>query len=131
MVFFFSSRRRHTRYIGDWSSDVCSSDLTRRSDVIRKVPGARIDLRYDGGARHRLDAFPCGRPGAPTLLYIHGGYWQMNDKEPYAFLGEGLLPAGFNLALIEYTLAPAARMGQIVDEVRRAVTWVIDHAKEI
>src|SRR5437763_17026643 len=27
MVFFFSSRRRHTRYIGDWSSDVCSSDL--------------------------------------------------------------------------------------------------------
>src|SRR5437879_13425589 len=27
MSFFFSSRRRHTRYIGDWSSDVCSSDL--------------------------------------------------------------------------------------------------------
>src|SRR5262250_3526797 len=27
--FFFSSRRRHTRYIGDWSSDVCSSDLAR------------------------------------------------------------------------------------------------------
>src|SRR5437762_5984998 len=27
LCFFFSSRRRHTRYIGDWSSDVCSSDL--------------------------------------------------------------------------------------------------------
>src|SRR5690348_3668921 len=27
MVFFFSSRRRHTRWTGDWSSDVCSSDL--------------------------------------------------------------------------------------------------------
>src|SRR5207248_4045914 len=27
-VFFFSSRRRHTRSYGDWSSDVCSSDLT-------------------------------------------------------------------------------------------------------
>src|SRR6266487_758956 len=27
-VFFFSSRRRHTRWTGDWSSDVCSSDLT-------------------------------------------------------------------------------------------------------
>src|SRR5436189_5488073 len=26
-MFFFSSRRRHTRYIDDWSSDVCSSDL--------------------------------------------------------------------------------------------------------
>src|SRR5437879_10048966 len=29
-LFFFSSRRRHTRYIGDWSSDVCSSDLVER-----------------------------------------------------------------------------------------------------
>src|SRR5437763_15664776 len=28
IIFFFSSRRRHTRYIGDWNSDVCSSDLT-------------------------------------------------------------------------------------------------------
>src|SRR3712207_8875587 len=28
MFFFFSSRRRHTRYWRDWSSDVCSSDLS-------------------------------------------------------------------------------------------------------
>src|SRR6266487_3229612 len=27
VIFFFSSRRRHTRWTGDWSSDVCSSDL--------------------------------------------------------------------------------------------------------
>src|SRR5436189_1325221 len=31
--FFFSSRRRHTRYIGDWSSDVCSSDLALLNDA--------------------------------------------------------------------------------------------------
>src|SRR6266487_4488127 len=31
IVFFFSSRRRHTRWTGDWSSDVCSSDLTEFS----------------------------------------------------------------------------------------------------
>src|SRR5256885_7576732 len=29
-IFFFSSRRRHTRLQGDWSSDVCSSDLCAR-----------------------------------------------------------------------------------------------------
>ena len=29
LVFFFSSRRRHTRLVSDWSSDVCSSDLER------------------------------------------------------------------------------------------------------
>src|SRR5476649_144682 len=32
--FFFSSRRRHTRSLCDWSSDVCSSDLDREGNVI-------------------------------------------------------------------------------------------------
>src|SRR5437879_7953497 len=33
LCFLFSCRRRHTRYIGDWSSDVCSSDLNGRQIV--------------------------------------------------------------------------------------------------
>src|SRR3712207_6620831 len=33
MFFFFSSRRRHTRYWRDWSSDVCSSDLDPRQGI--------------------------------------------------------------------------------------------------
>src|SRR5256885_12782228 len=37
---FFSSRRRHTRLQGDWSSDVCSSDLGR--SVAKRI-GARAD----------------------------------------------------------------------------------------
>src|SRR5690606_39666518 len=32
-LFFFSSRRRHTRFSRDWSSDVCSSDLLRKPDI--------------------------------------------------------------------------------------------------
>src|SRR3989454_6057044 len=32
--FFFSSRRRHTRLQGDWSSDVCSSDLFQLQDIV-------------------------------------------------------------------------------------------------
>src|SRR5437899_8076460 len=37
MFFFFSSRRRHTRCLSDWSSDVCSSDL-----VVAPVCGSTI-----------------------------------------------------------------------------------------
>src|SRR3712207_8357300 len=33
--FFFSSRRRHTRYWRDWSSDVCSSDLAAEAEIER------------------------------------------------------------------------------------------------
>src|SRR5438093_13408438 len=40
--FFFSSRRRHTRLVSDWSSDVCSSDLTRVS--VTRLPARRYLL---------------------------------------------------------------------------------------
>src|SRR5260221_8253612 len=36
-IFFFSSRRRHTRSLCDWSSDVCSSDLEKRDSLMPEV----------------------------------------------------------------------------------------------
>src|SRR5688500_18011400 len=46
MFFFFSSRRRHTRLQGDWSSDVCSSDLLINLVAVQIVPtGAGRNLR--------------------------------------------------------------------------------------
>src|SRR5215471_13545571 len=41
VFFFFSSRRRHTRSLRDWSSDVCSSDLTPDSGPLAYVPGSQ------------------------------------------------------------------------------------------
>ena len=120
----------NTAAVGQARRDGYVADWTARSDALRAAHPGRLDLRYGDGARQRLDVFACGAPGAPTLAYIHGGYWQTNDTEPYAFLGEGLLPAGFNLALVEYTLAPAARLDAIVSEIRAAVAWIIAHAAE-
>src|SRR3989454_7064264 len=87
IVFFFSSRRRHTRLQGDWSSDVCSSDLKKVSfytvDAMRVVDGkitehwgvaTLLDLMQQLGVvpplgrqreRHRS---PNGSPGRPRLL---------------------------------------------------------------
>src|SRR6266581_5680576 len=42
LIFFFSSRRRHTRWTGDWSSDVCSSDLLDVIPWLRQL-GFRAD----------------------------------------------------------------------------------------
>src|SRR5690625_7340841 len=41
-LFFFSSRRRHTRWPRDWSSDVCSSDLAKRSPETNVLVASRI-----------------------------------------------------------------------------------------
>src|SRR5437764_15186275 len=51
LFFFFSSRRRHTRYIGDWSSDVCSSDLrvavvSVGADNRYRLPSPEVEARY-------------------------------------------------------------------------------------
>src|SRR2546430_6002626 len=43
--FFFSSRRRHTRFDCDWSSDVCSSDLYRPGPRIAAVTARVIRVR--------------------------------------------------------------------------------------
>src|SRR5690348_18444417 len=50
-VFFFSSRRRHTRWTGDWSSDVCSSDLrAARSTGLEGVRHLQGSGRGEPGA---------------------------------------------------------------------------------
>src|SRR3712207_8998045 len=64
MLFvFFSSRRRHTRYWRDWSSDVCSSDLGE----VREVPASTA---------HRLRHLPRERPERERALHeeqrLHG-----------------------------------------------------------
>src|SRR5690606_40801698 len=43
LFFFFSSRRRHTRFSRDWSSDVCSSDLKQVSIALRFYGNSSID----------------------------------------------------------------------------------------
>src|SRR5690606_39719343 len=47
--FFFSSRRRHTRFSRDWSSDVCSSDLGQGDAVVVETP--REVWLIDSGGR--------------------------------------------------------------------------------
>src|SRR5256885_8154230 len=46
---FFSSRRRHTRLQGDWSSDVCSSDLDERGDRRRRAWSEQLAQHRAGG----------------------------------------------------------------------------------
>src|SRR5690348_3471990 len=64
IIFFFSSRRRHTRWTGDWSSDVCSSDLGR--ELARRE---ECDLLVVGGGPAGLAAAVYGASeGLDTLI---------------------------------------------------------------
>ena len=95
------------------------------------VPVQR-DLRY-GATRAALDFFPAppsaARPG--LLVYIHGGYWQEGSKQQSAFLAPAWHAAGFAHAVVGYTLAPQARLPQIVAECRDAMAWLYARAGEL
>ena len=60
LFFFFSSRRRHTRYIGDWSSDVCSSDLLHAWEL--KALAGTVDMLFTGRMHLAIGAFGMGKP---------------------------------------------------------------------
>lgn len=92
------------------------------------VPVTR-DLRYGEAARATLDYFPA--PSSVTrpdlLVYIHGGYWQELSKTESAFLAPAWHAAGIAHAVVGYTLAPEARLSEIVDECRQALSFL--HAR--
>lgn len=101
-----------------------------RSAVIRARPDARLDVAYGPAPRMRLDYFPCGTTGAPVFVFIHGGYWQRNEKETFAFVAEGPRPHGIDVVLLGYTLAPDKRLTGIVAEIFEALGYLSRQAGE-
>jgi acetyl esterase/lipase len=95
----------------------------QRSAELRKRHPDHIDLRYGPRERNRID-FLKARDKAPTLLFIHGGYWQMRAKEAFTIFAEGAMAHGINVALIGYTLAPEATLEAIVTEIHQGIDYL-------
>lgn len=102
----------------------------QQSAIVRTRPNARLDIAYGPRPRQRIDYFPADPPDAPLFVFIHGGYWQRNEKESFAFVAEGPIPHGINVALVGYTLAPEAKLTEIVDEIGRSLTFLHANAAD-
>src|SRR5690606_40109939 len=63
LSFFFSSRRRHTRFSRDWSSDVCSSDLGPMQETEPNVPPTGLPTSHP-----RTLSSKCGRLTIPCRI---------------------------------------------------------------
>ncbi|MHC2463970.1 alpha/beta hydrolase [Bradyrhizobium embrapense] len=95
----------------------------QRSVAMRQQHPDHLDLRYGPRERNRID-FLKARDGAPTLLFIHGGYWQTRAKEVFTIFAEGPMAHGLNVALIGYTLAPDATLDEIVAEIHAGIDFL-------
>src|SRR5688572_31360361 len=81
-MFFFSSRRRHTRFDCDWSSDVCSSDLHVSTQPMRHQTHAFLSvliapllLAFTATAAPSAQA-----PGKPNILFLFADDWRSEER---------------------------------------------------
>jgi arylformamidase len=91
--------------------------------------GAALDLHYGRGDDETLDLF-VPRPDAPLVAFFHGGYWRRLHKDDVSWVADGLLPHGIAVAVVNYGLAPALTLEQIVAQARRAMTWLQVHGRK-
>ncbi|MBE7728298.1 alpha/beta hydrolase [Komagataeibacter sp. FXV3] len=90
------------------------------AQVMQPIP----DQAYGAGERNRWSLYPGTRPDMPCLIFIHGGYWQMNRHEDFAALVTGVQALGWSVAMPGHTLAPQASLSRIVAEVDAAIDWL-------
>jgi len=106
-------------------------DWTAASQVARDTLDCVLDVRYAVGEKQVLDVFRCGDATAPTLIWIHGGYWQRGDKSIYSFLATAFVKAGANVVVVGYDLCPSVTMTRISEEIREALTYIWHEAPKL
>lgn len=118
----FYDREYDTR-AGVSGLDALFADWTQRNETAQTSLTGQRNLAYGDGARERLDFYP-GRPGAPLLVFIHGGFWHSRTKEDFLFVAPPFVERGVSVAMVEYALAPEVSLSTIADQVCRALAYL-------
>ena len=116
--------KEHPAYFARWA---------RESAAARESLPCRIDLPYGEGVNETLDLFPAPVPGAPVLVFIHGGYWRAMDKRDHSFIARAFNDRGVCVAMPNYALCPGTperpvTVPDILLQMVRALEWVWRHA---
>lgn len=88
-----------------------------------EVPG-HLDLAYGPSPEERLDLFPA-EPSRGLLVFFHGGYWRAFSKDEFSWIAPPLVRAGWSVAVVNYGLCPQVSLGELVEQCRRSVDWLV------
>lgn len=98
------------------------------SASFRATAGARLDIAYGDGARHRYDLFLPEAAPKGLFVFVHGGYWMALDKSYWSHLAAGALARGWAVSMPSYDLCPEVSIADITAQVGAAISHA---AKEI
>ena len=99
------------------------------SAAARRALNCKLDLRYGPTLDERLDVFPAAQPGAPMLLFIHGGYWRAFSQREFSFVASGFVPHGVTVALSNYSLCPQVTITEITRQNRAVIAWLREYGR--
>ena len=97
----------------------------------RRTQSGQFNLHYGDNAAETLDFFPSRRPGAPLFVFIHGGYWRALNKSDFSWIAPALVAQGAAVAIVDYGLAPANPIEDIVRQMLRAHAWLYRNADKL
>jgi arylformamidase len=105
-------------------------DAWRRDGAAFRAKHLTVELPFGPTASETVDIYlPDDGGGArPLWIFIHGGYWQAADKAQHAQFAAGMLAAGYAVAMPNYTLAPAATIHVIVQQMQRMLVFLAREA---
>jgi len=90
-----------------------------------KQDRAQLGIPYGDSPRQFIDLFlPPAGDAAPLVLFIHGGYWRSLDPSFFSHVAQGLNGRGVAVAVAGYDLCPVVTVAAIIEEVRRACTFL-------
>jgi arylformamidase len=113
------------------SIDPFLSDYVRRSQEAAAKLQHQNNVRWGTGEDEVFDFFPAASSNAPLLIFFHGGYWQEHSKADVLFVALNCVANGIAYAAVEYTLAPKATVGAIVEQCRQAVASISRRASTL
>lgn len=116
-----------------WATDVEAQHALRGrlSAAARARLQGEFDVAYGDTPRQSLDIYHAGDGHAPIVVYLHGGYWRVGEKEKQAILAEPLVQAGFPVVMPGTDLCPAVPVDTVVAQVMRGIAWVHANAARI
>jgi arylformamidase len=90
------------------------------------APNVDENVPYGPEPRTVMDIYvPKGKGPFAVHVFVHGGYWQEFSKTESTFAVGNFLDHDTILVVMDYTLAPEAKMAQIIDEARACALWVL------
>ncbi len=116
-----------------WATDVEEQHALRGrlSRAARDRLKGEYDVIYGDTPRQKLDIYRAGNPRAPIVVYLHGGYWRVGEKEKQAILAEPLVQAGFPVVMLGTDLCPAVTLDTIVEQVIRGIVWTANNGQRV